>query len=53
MTVLESSESGIEEGDRLRTDSTGGRGASPEGAWSLEHDRCLNAYEILMVRKTF
>ena len=30
MTVLGSGESGFGEGDRLRTDSTGGRGAGPE-----------------------
>ena len=30
MTVLGSGEPGIEEGDRLRTNSTGGRGAGPE-----------------------
>ena len=30
MTVLGSRESGFGEGDRLRADSTGGRGASPE-----------------------
>ena len=30
MTVFRSGESGAEEGGRLRTDSTGGRGAGPE-----------------------
>ena len=40
MSVFGSGESGIEEGDRLRPDSTGGRGADPErglefGAQSL------------------
>ena len=28
-----------------------GRAGRRSAAWSLEHDRCLNAYEILSVRK--
>ena len=35
MTMLGYGESGIEEGDRLRTDLTGGRGAGPERGLEL------------------
>ena len=49
MTVLGSGESGIEECDRLRTDSREGRRGGRSDAWSLELNRCRNAYGIRKV----
>ena len=44
MIVLKSGESGIEEGDRLRTDSTGKRRGGPKTRVYLKRNRCLNAF---------
>ena len=38
----------IEEGDRLRTDSTRRRRGGAERRLELENNRCRNAYEIIM-----
>ena len=51
MTVLGSGEPGIEEGDRLRTNSTGGRGAGPDHGLEFGARSLPKPYEILNVRK--
>ena len=51
MLLLALGKSMIEEGDRLRADSTTRRRVSLERRVELEHDRCRNAYASSVGRK--